>query len=79
MMFANLYVYTGNFTASERSACDAARHYGDGSSSGSFFLSGLDIGIHVPLGLMNARSFRGDHPGAEEGMHDTLRLAEVQT
>ena len=78
-MFANLYVYTGNFTASERSACDAARHYGDGSSSGSFFLSGLDIGIHVPLGLMNARSFRGDHPGAEEGMHDTLRLAEVQT
>ena len=79
MMFANLYVYTGNFAASERSACDAARHYGGGMYDGSFFLSGLDIGIHIHLGLMNARSFRGDHRGAEASMHDTLRLAEVQT
>jgi len=78
MMFANLYNYTGKFAASERSVAEAARHYRADEHHGSFQLSGLDIGVHIPLGFMQARSFRGDRTGAQESMDEILRLAEAQ-
>ena len=78
MMFANLHLYTGKFAALERSAADAALHYRADAHHGSFQLSGLDIGAQMPMGRMFARSFQGDHAGAEECMNDALRLAEAQ-
>jgi predicted ATPase len=78
MMFANLHQYTGRFAALERSAAEAARHYRADEHHGSFQLSGLDIGVHIPLARMFARSWGGDHAGAEEFLMEALRLAEAQ-
>jgi len=78
MIFANLYNYTGNFAASERSVSDAARHYRADSHDGSFQLSGLDIGVQIPISRMMALSFSGDHARAQECMNEVLRLAEEQ-
>jgi hypothetical protein len=78
MIFANLNMYTGNFAATERSVAEAVRHYRTDAHHGSFQLSGLDIGVQIPMGFMHARSFLGDHSGAEERMRDTLCLAEAQ-
>ena len=50
MMFNNLNLYTGKFAAMERSVAEAARHYRADEHHGSFQLSGLDIGVHIPLG-----------------------------
>ena len=62
----------------ERSVAEAARHYLADTHHESFQLSGLDIGVQIPMGFIFARSWRGDHAGAEEHMRDTLRLAEAQ-
>jgi class 3 adenylate cyclase/tetratricopeptide (TPR) repeat protein len=78
MMFANLHQYTGRFAALERSAAEAARHYRADEHHGSFQLSGLDIGVHIPLARMFARSWAGDRAGAEEFLVEALRLAEAQ-
>jgi predicted ATPase len=78
MMFANLHQYTGRFAALERSAAEAARHYRADEHHGSFRLSGLDIGVHIPLARMFARSWGGDRAGAEEFLEEALRLAEAQ-
>ena len=78
MMFANLHMYTGKFAALEYSAAEAARHYRADEHHGSFQLSGLDIGIQIPISRMFGRSFRGDHAGAEECLEEVLRLAEAQ-
>ena len=78
MMFANLRMYTGKFAESERSNFEAARRYRADSHHGSFHLSGLDIGVQIPMGRMFTRSFRGDHAGAEECINETLRLAQEQ-
>jgi class 3 adenylate cyclase/tetratricopeptide (TPR) repeat protein len=78
MMFANLHQYTGKLAALERSAAEGARHYRADEHHGSFQLSGLDIGIQIPISRMFARSFRGDHAGAEECLEEVLRLAEAQ-
>jgi hypothetical protein len=78
MIFANLHIYTGKVAASARSAAEAARHYRSDAHSASFHLSGLDIGIHIPLGTMNERSFSGDHAEADEYMEEGLRRAEAQ-
>src|SRR5215471_890701 len=66
MMFVNLNLYTGKFAAVERSVVEAARHYRADEHHGSFRLSGLDIGLQIPINRMFSRSFRGDPIGAEE-------------
>jgi class 3 adenylate cyclase/tetratricopeptide (TPR) repeat protein len=78
MMFNNLNMYTGKFAAMERSVAEATRHYRADEHHGSFQLSGLDIGVHIPLGLTQALSFRGNHGKADGYMNDALRLAEAQ-
>jgi tetratricopeptide (TPR) repeat protein len=78
MMFNNLNMYTGKFAAMERSVAEAARHYRADEHQGSFQLSGLDIGVHIPLGLTQALSLRGNHAEAKGYLHDALRLAEAQ-
>ena len=78
MIFANLYIYTGKMAASAQSAAKAARQYRSDAHSASFDLSGLDIGIHIPLGTMNVCSFRGDYSEAEEYMEQGLSRAEAQ-
>jgi tetratricopeptide (TPR) repeat protein len=78
MIFANLNGYTGKLALQERSVAEAARHYRADAHHGSFELSGLDIGIQIPLGLMQARSFLGDYAGADAYMQEVLRLAEAQ-
>jgi hypothetical protein len=78
MMFNNLSMYTGKFAAMERSVSEAARHYRVDEHHGSFQLSGLDIGVHIPLGLAQALSFRGNHSEASGYMDNALRLAEAQ-
>jgi hypothetical protein len=78
MMFVNLNLYTGNSVGLERSVTEAARHYRADEHHGSFQLSGLDIGLQIPLNRMFSRSFRGDLAGAEEFMNEALRLAEAQ-
>ena len=78
MIFANLNLYTGKLAAYERSLAEAAWHYRADLHHGSFQLSGLDLGVQIPLGLMMARSFRGDHAGADQSMEEGLRLAEAQ-
>jgi hypothetical protein len=78
MIFGNLNMYTGNLAAMERSVVAAARHYRADEHHGSFLLSGLDIGVQIPLSFMVARSFSGDYVGAEDCMNDTVRLAQEQ-
>ena len=78
MIFANLYNYTGKFAASAQSVAEAARHYQADSHHGSFQLSGLDLGIHLPVARMIALSLSGDHSGADRDMNEALRLAEEQ-
>ena len=78
MMHANLHNYTGKFAAEAQSVSEAARHYSADKHQGSFQLSGLDIGVHIPMGRMFSQSFRGDHAGADESMNEMLRLAEAQ-
>jgi len=78
MMFANLHQYTGRFADLERSAAEAARHYRADEHHASFQLSGLDIGVHIPMARMFARSWGGDHAGAEQCLEKALRLAEAQ-
>jgi len=78
MIFANLYNYTGKFAASAQSVAEAARHYQADSHHGSFELSGLDLGIHLPMARMIALSLSGDHSGADRDMNEILRLAEEQ-
>jgi predicted ATPase/class 3 adenylate cyclase len=78
MMLSNFYGYTGRFALHERAALEAARHVHADSHHESFRLSGLDITVHVPLGLTIARSFLGDQVGANESMNEALRLAEAQ-
>ena len=78
MMFVNLSGYTGKFAAVERSVAEAVRHYCADEHQGSFQLSGLDIGVQIPLNRMFARSFRGDPAGAEECINEALRLAQEQ-
>jgi class 3 adenylate cyclase len=78
MMFANLNMYTGKIGGGERSIAEAAQYYRADVHHGSVHLSGLDIGVHIPLGLMTARSFRGDYIGAEQCMNEGLLRAEAQ-
>lgn len=78
MMLANFYGYTGKCALYERAVLEAARHVHADSHHESFRLSGLDITVHVPLGLALARSFLGDQVGAHESMNEMLRLAEAQ-
>jgi class 3 adenylate cyclase/tetratricopeptide (TPR) repeat protein len=78
MMQANLHNYTGKFAAEAQSVSEAALHYRADEHQGSFQLSGLDIGVHIPMGRMHSQSFRGDHAGADESMNEMLRLAEEQ-
>jgi hypothetical protein len=78
MILANLHNYTGNFAASQRHVGEAARHYRAEAHRGSFDLSGLDMAVHIPMARMIARSFGGDHAGADQDMNEVLRLAEGQ-
>ena len=78
MIFANLYNYTGNFAASERSVSDAARHYRADSHDGSFQFPAWTIGVQIPICRMTALSFSVDHARAQECMNEVLRLAKEQ-
>jgi hypothetical protein len=55
MSFTNLYNYTGRRVAHTRSIEEATRYYRDDAHSASFLLSGLDLGIQIPLNF-SARS-----------------------
>jgi class 3 adenylate cyclase len=61
MIFANLCNYTGKVAAAARSVAEAAQYYRTDAHHGSFQLSGLDLGIHIPMQRMQALSFSGNH------------------
>jgi hypothetical protein len=80
MIFANLYNYTGRVAAAAGSVAEAAaQYYRTDAHHGSFQLSGLDLGIHIPMARMQALSFSGNHAEADRDMNEALQLAEAQT
>ena len=78
MIFANLYNYTGRRAANIQSLREATRYYRSDAHSASFLLSGLDLGIHIPMNSMLGCSIDGDSVGANRHMDEVIRLAEAQ-
>jgi hypothetical protein len=78
MMFSNLSNYTGKWAAAELHISEAARHYRADQHQGSVHLSGLDIGLHIPINFSIVHSFRGSYAAAERSRKECLSRAAAQ-
>jgi hypothetical protein len=73
LIYSNLHNYTGKIAASAQSLSEAVRHYQADTHSSSFALSGLEIGIHIPMNFM-ARAIIYRRPPRTRREHERAAL-----